>query len=211
MKCRHVQSFFDRMCREGDRFDRPDIVAHVKQCGRCGRDYEKWCGIARKLEGVPALDAPPALYGRVMRAIEAQHAGAGAWLRWKPLPYCAVFAALMLIAATYLFIGMPWIAYRQSPVISSTSGAAPAEVMAHFEIYLAGARRVALVGDFNGWDLDKHLLTKSDADTWKIDLPIKKGCYQYLFLIDGTQWKTDPCRALQVPDGFGGINTVIEL
>ncbi len=215
MKCASVIPFFDRMYREGERFDRPDIIAHIKQCGRCGNSYKQWCSIAGKLEGAPALDAPPALYGRVMRAIEVrQHTGAFTWwfpLQWRALSYGASFAAVLLIAALTFFIATPRTVDQHAPVISSTSQSVPAEVMAHFEISLANVQQVALVGDFNGWDTDKNLLTRTTAATWKIDLPIAKGSYQYLFLIDGTLWKTDPTRETRVPDGFGGFNTVIEL
>lgn len=214
MKCSHVQPYFDRMYREADTFDRPDIAAHVRQCNRCSGDYAKWCGIARKLGDAPALEAPPALHGKVMRAIEAHPAGTRAWwvpLQWKLPPYGPAFAAVLLVAAISLFIAMPRICNRQTPVVSSGSDGVTAEVMVHFEITLANARQIAVVGDFNGWEVDKHLLTRTDTDTWKIDLPIPKGCYQYQFLVDGTQWRTDPCRAPNVPDGFGGFNTVIEL
>jgi hypothetical protein len=215
MKCASAESFFDRMYREGDRFDRPDIVAHIRQCDRCGSAYKQWCSIAGKLEGAPALDAPPALYGRVMGAIEVQqHTGAFTWLfplQWKALSYGASFAAVLLIAALSFFIATPRTIDQHAPIISSTSPNAPAEVMAHFEISLDDARQVAVVGDFNGWETDKNLLTKTGDNTWKIDLPIAKGSYQYLFLVDGARWKNDPARKMRVPDGFGGFNTVVEL
>jgi hypothetical protein len=215
MKCAAAKLFFDRMYREGNRFDRPDIIAHVNQCGRCRRDYEQWCGIARKLEDAPAPLVPPALYSNVLRAIGAQK-GNGRIMRfplqWKMLPYGIASAALLLIAAISFVIVQPRIDRRHMAVITPESPAAPVtEVMTHFEISLTDARRVALVGDFNAWNRERHLLVKKDADTWEIDLPIPKGCYQYLFLVDGEQWETDPSRAQHVPDGFGGLNTVIEL
>lgn len=215
MNCSRVQSFFDRMYREGDAFDLPDVTAHVRQCSRCGREYEQWCGIARKLGDEPALDAPPVLYGKVIRELEVLRAGTSrTWwfpLQWRLLPYGPVYAVMLLIAAISLFVTMPRIAKRQLPAVSAEKAEIAPEVMVHFEISLSDARQVALVGDFNDWNVDTNLLTRTETDTWKIDLPIPKGSYQYLFLIDGTHWKTDPGRTESVPDGFGGFNTVIDL
>ncbi len=212
MNCDRVRSFFDRIYREKERFDRSDVLTHIKQCEECARVYERWCDIARTLESALQLDPPPALYGTVMRAISRPSMKSRAPLfrmLWKPLPYGAACAALFLCVFFYFYSIGPQTVSRTPPVSSSSTG--PEEVTAHFEITSAGARRVALVGDFNGWDTERHTLTKTDEDTWKIDLRIPKGCYQYLFLVDGMEWKTDSCRTELVPDGFGGFNTVIEL
>lgn len=47
--------------------------------------------------------------------------------------------------------------------------------------------------------------------TWTIDLRVPKGSYQYLFLVDGKEWRADPLNTHQVPDGFGGINSEVTI
>ena len=74
-----------------------------------------------------------------------------------------------------------------------------------------GAESPSLIGDFNGWDTDKHQLVRGENGLWSIDLPMKKGCYQYLFYVDGATWQIDPTGKATAPDGFGGYNTVTEL
>jgi hypothetical protein len=214
MKCTRVQSFFDQMYREGDRFEHPDIVAHVKQCPTCLRNYEQWCGIAREFGTAPVLDPPPELYGKVMRAVEEHNAGAsGLWwpVHCKTLSYSALSFAVLLIVAVTFFGGTPQIPDRTMPANALASKALSTYIPVHFEISITNARQVALVGDFNSWDKEKNILTKTEPTTWAIDLPLPKGSYQYLFLIDGKEWRNDPTGATNIPDGFGGYNSVMEL
>jgi hypothetical protein len=74
----------------------------------------------------------------------------------------------------------------------------------------AGARGVALVGDFNGWDSTATPMAKRGADgTWTAELPLVPGVHTYAFVVDGERWLVDPL-APQVPDeGFGPANAVV--
>lgn len=78
-----------------------------------------------------------------------------------------------------------------------------------FSIKDRNAKKVSLVGSFNGWDADKDPLVGPDEDgMWSITLPLVDGRYEYLFLIDREKWVPDP----DVPfmdDGLGGRNSVI--
>ena len=217
MKCAYVESFFDRVYRDGPAFDREDITAHITRCEHCRRRYEQWRRIAETLEDAPALEAPPAFYTRVMQSVAEQKKTSEKreWLlQWHPYPIPAVAATLLI----FLFIGIP-VLFHHPPVSNqmvgretvSASPTAPELIIAHFEIASASARKVALVGDFNGWDTGKHQLIRKKDGTWTIDLPIRKGAYQYLFYIDDKRWQPDPHRKQTVPDGFGGYNTVIKL
>lgn len=74
----------------------------------------------------------------------------------------------------------------------------------------AGARAVALVGDFNGWDAAATPMARSGHDAaWTAQLPLAPGRHVYAFVIDGTRWLVDP-MAPQVPDAdLGPANAVI--
>ena len=76
-----------------------------------------------------------------------------------------------------------------------------------------GAEQVAVVGDWNGWDADRHLMHDRDRDgVWELRLKLKEGGeYQYQFLINGKKWIPDPKAPLKVEDGFGGTNSILDI
>jgi chromosome partitioning protein len=71
------------------------------------------------------------------------------------------------------------------------------------------ARRVQLVGDFNGWALDGSDMTLTGA-IWNITLKLPPGRYRYRYVIDGT-WRSDPMNAEVEPSPYGEDNSVIEV
>lgn len=74
------------------------------------------------------------------------------------------------------------------------------------------AASVAIVGDFNDWNDRSHLLQRAaDSDLWTTTVPLKKGMYEYMFVVDGTQWIADPLASRFRDDGFGNKNAVLEL
>lgn len=75
------------------------------------------------------------------------------------------------------------------------------------------AEVVVVVGDWNNWDPQvQHLAKNNGDDTWSIMMELERGKeYRYQFVIDGEQWIPDPNAYLQVDDGFGGKNSVLEM
>lgn len=77
-----------------------------------------------------------------------------------------------------------------------------------------GQHTVLLSGSFNGWaaTADKADVLKDVAGngTWSIDKKLAAGVYQYKFIVDG-KWMADKSNPNQVPDGYGGTNSVIEV
>jgi len=75
------------------------------------------------------------------------------------------------------------------------------------------ATSVAVVGDFTDWGQAPLPLQKlPESNTWSLTMEFPfKGVYVYKFLVDGENWLPDPeCDNLQ-PDGFGGLNTRLNL
>ncbi|MFH1288480.1 MAG: isoamylase early set domain-containing protein [bacterium] len=70
---------------------------------------------------------------------------------------------------------------------------------------------ISLAGDFNGWDTKVMMLNLTDNNKWTINVPLKKGRYQYMFVIDGGKWMPDPAAKRLIADGFGGENSLLEL
>lgn len=54
------------------------------------------------------------------------------------------------------------------------------------------AEQVTIVGDFNDWAEDTHVLRKLKSGEFKIDLDLPIGQkYQYRYLVDGENWVND--------------------
>lgn len=54
------------------------------------------------------------------------------------------------------------------------------------------ARRVAVVGDFNGWRSDATpLVREAGTSRWSVTLALRDGEHRYAFVVDGTRWVPD--------------------
>jgi len=75
------------------------------------------------------------------------------------------------------------------------------------------ARSVTVAADWNQWRPETHPLTDEDGDgVWEIHLRLQRGRdYQYQFVIDGSQWVADPGARVQIDDGFGGVNSLLNI
>jgi len=54
------------------------------------------------------------------------------------------------------------------------------------------SKKVAVVGDFNAWNSEKHPMKKTKDGKYKctVDLPLGKE-YQFRYLLDETRWEND--------------------
>ncbi len=83
-------------------------------------------------------------------------------------------------------------------------------IPALFRLEAPDAKRVSVVGTFNGWDPQAHPLRGPDRHgVWSLSLPLSPGRYRYLFVVDGVRWVTDPTAVASEEDGFGGHNSVL--
>lgn len=89
------------------------------------------------------------------------------------------------------------------------------------------ANSVTLVGDFNSWNDGAHRLERSPGGLetvwvdgakrevqveagWEINTQFNPGRYLYKYVIDGN-WQPDPTHQNREADGYGGLNSVIEI
>ena len=86
-------------------------------------------------------------------------------------------------------------------------------VVVRFELVAPEAGSVSLVGDFNDWDDERHMLRDRDQDgVWEIEVPLQRGnVYTYNFLINGNEWIPDPSAVNHIEDPFGGEKSVLNL
>jgi len=77
-----------------------------------------------------------------------------------------------------------------------------------FVLIAPDAKRVAVVGDFNGWDASANPMTTRTPDgQWTVFVPLQPGLHQYSFVVDGDHFLADPSAPLAPDDGFGASRT----
>jgi hypothetical protein len=171
---------------------------------------EPFPGLASLRETAP----PPSLVPAVMRRIaEPRPFSLWAWLR-NPrelrvtplgLAGAAALVALVMVGAGGVRSHRPATTVASAPVVD------PDTVMVRFVLVAKGARQVSLAGDFNAWQPEGTVLENADGQgTFVATVPLKRGNYEYMFLVDG-QWVTDPNAAEHRPDGFGRRNGILRL
>ena len=193
-------------------------------------DYDEWERmIAAFRQSAPrSTGAPPWLEQKVMAEIESlPEAGPFArlmqWLvrpapiRVPPLAGLAVAAGLALLLALPRGGGVNGPEGTGTPV-DGAGGVLPVEggtqpvgavVYVQFVLEAPGASSVAVAGDFSEWE-PAYTLEDVDGDgVWTGRVPVEPGVHSYMFLIDGTQWQTDPRAERYSDDGFGNRNAVL--
>jgi hypothetical protein len=73
----------------------------------------------------------------------------------------------------------------------------------------APAEVVYLAGSFNQWQPRLTPMTPdADKRVWTLTLNLPAGAHQYKFVVNGTDWRTDP-TAPAIDDGNGNLNSVV--
>jgi hypothetical protein len=95
-----------------------------------------------------------------------------------------------------------------APVASTPKERVIKEVKIFF--YYPPAHKVAVTGDFNDWNLDGvPMRAAGKPGMWTADLKVPPGVYSYNFIVDGEILLPDPDSPNQMPDGYGGTNSVL--
>lgn len=83
-----------------------------------------------------------------------------------------------------------------------------------FFYYDAEAKRVSVIGEWNGWKPSAHRL-RDHAGVWQISIPRPgRGIYAYKFLVERetqTLWVGDPENLHSIPDGAQGFYSQLEI
>ncbi|QRR02011.1 isoamylase early set domain-containing protein [Dyadobacter sandarakinus] len=75
------------------------------------------------------------------------------------------------------------------------------------------AKQVALVGEFNDWNIDEAIALKKQKDgSFKTTLELASGEYQFRYVLDGEKWENDWEADKYVPAGVDATeNSVVVL
>lgn len=166
--------------------------------------------LERWLAQAPML-APSARFRTgVMRAIEARsERWTAKWcravfepriLRWN---FAGATAAAVLLGLG-VSLGLSWVVPEAPSAVDGRAGL----VTVRFEADLPQARAVAVIGDFSRWRSPVSL--RRDADgVWRTEVALPPGSYEYVFVVDGDRWVSDPRADYRRQDGFGNNNAVV--
>ena len=80
-----------------------------------------------------------------------------------------------------------------------------------FVLEAPGATSVSVAGDFSGWEAQHTLVDPEGDGVWTARIPVEPGVHEYMFVLDGSDWVTDPAAELRVDDGFGQENAVLAI
>ena len=175
-----------------------------------------WEALLGEMQRTAVAGAPAWLEGGVIRALADEPRSpmygettsawrrAGDWLtrprviRVAPAPAFAAFALLLLMAA------FPWLR-GSSPALADDT------VYVQLFLEAPAASSVAIAGDFNGWSPTINLEDRDGDGVWSGRLAVPPGIYEYMFVLDGSRWVTDPHAEWYSDDGFGNRNAVLAI
>ncbi len=164
----------------------------------------EWAGSA--LRRAPAsTDGMAELLARIARE-PAHDATARGWRRWFTLP---VLVTASVALAAGIGLGLSW---REGRAPGGTTGALAASVLrpVRFVYVSPGARTVALVGEFNGWNPGATPMRRvSSGKVWVTSVDLPPGRHLYAFVVDDSTWVSDPQAPLAPEDWFGARNSVL--
>ena len=155
--------------------------------------------------------APSALRTAVMQEIAEARKPVWArviswWVRPHPVQVRPALAGLALAAVVAFVALLPGSERGAADAVEADA----AEVVTRFVFVAPEAASVTVTGDFASWSqqgIELHDLRGTGV--WTTDVPLPPGVYQYTFIVDGTEWRTDPTAVSQVDDGFGRVNSVV--
>lgn len=193
------------------------------------RDDEFIEQVADELRGPVPVSA--SFDARVMRAVRAfplhrpsssGPSSRGMWARLtapraivvRPLSAGLIAACLLALAG----VGMLHVAgalRAAAKPLSSVSFAAAGKPVAtqrvQFVLVAPDAKKVAVVGDFNGWDASHaaYQAKHRGGGVWSVTAPIPVGHHRYSFVVDDSLWVADPTAPRAADNDFGLPNSAM--
>jgi hypothetical protein len=159
---------------------------------------------ARALAGTPAA---PGLSRRIMaiirRPLESPVARLRRWLT-SPQPVTLSLRPAYSLVVVVLLAALLWRGLGPAPMLGAHEG------VAQFVARFPEAHSVAVVGAFNDWRPEATPLADDDHDgVWDARVILPTGQHEYMFVVDGERWVSDPLAGRYVADGFGRQNAVL--
>lgn len=156
--------------------------------------------------------APAWIAPRVLRQIEQEEAGPSGWeewVRWAFVPLAAAALLLVLWTQPWQHLDTPSVGGERPRAGQQQDGTTREDGETHFRLEAPDADRVAVAGSFTDWRPDLELEDPDGDGVWTGSAPLEAGVHQYMFVVNGERWMTDPNADRYVADGFGNRNAVV--
>jgi hypothetical protein len=179
--------------------------------------------IAKELRGSsPKLNK--SFDDRVMSAVRSlpRHARLTLWSRItaprtvtvKPLGWSLLAASVALFAIFGVNRAVDDVAVASKPIVTamfpkSVVPKPPQRVQ--FVLVAPDAKKVAVVGDFNGWDMShaSYQAQHRGGGVWSVTAPVPVGHHRYSFVVDDSVWVADPMAPRIMDNDYGVANSAI--
>ena len=183
-------------------------------------DNVKIRDVARALREPVRVDA--SFNERVMRVVRElpKHSRLSFWRRWamprtitvRPLAASLVAASLVVFALVGLWHVSDDLDRAAKPIAKAIfpPKVAPDQHV-QFVLVAPDAKKVAVVGDFNGWD-PSHSAYQAQhrgGGVWSVMASVPVGHHRYSFVVDDSLWVADPTAPRVVDNDFGTTNSAI--
>ncbi|HVX39685.1 MAG TPA: isoamylase early set domain-containing protein [Gemmatimonadaceae bacterium] len=178
--------------------------------------------IARGLRGpVPVSSG---VDDRVMAAVRRmpRHSRSGLWARLTtprtitvtPLTWGLLAASVLLFAGIGIVREYEVLDRAAAPLASALFPKPAQPVRAQpvqFVLVAPGAKKVAVAGDFNGWDPthEAYQAKQRGGGVWSVTAPVPPGHHRYSFVVDDSVWVADPTAPRALDDDYGMPNSAI--
>jgi hypothetical protein len=163
------------------------------------------------------------LDARIMRAVRElpRHARASLWSRLTtprrvtimPLSWgvlAASLAVFALLGAAHAYQDVHRAAAPIAKALFPKSNKPQAAQRVQFVLVAPDAKKVAVVGDFNGWDASHaDFQATHNGGVWSVTAKVPVGHHRYSFLVDDSLWVADPSAPRAADNDFGVPNSAI--
>lgn len=162
---------------------------------------------AQALAAVPQASVAARVMAEVRRPAAPRASAGTRWLQWLTERHAVTisFRPAWSLALAAVLAAVAIIPSRgPGPVLGEQEG------IAQFVGRFPGARSVEVVGSFTDWQPGAVVLRDEDHDgIWRGTVVLPVGQHEYMFVVDGERWVTDPLAGRYVDDGFGRMNALL--
>lgn len=167
----------------------------------------------------------PSFDDRVMAAVRRlpKHARFNLWSRLtsptrvtiKPLTWGLLAATLLLFAALGTRTAVRGATNAAKPIATAlfphVGAKKSQDLPIQFVLVAPDAKKVAVVGDFNGWDVShaSYQAQHRGGGVWSVTAALPAGHHRYSFVVDDSVWVADPIAPRAVDPDFGMTNSAI--
>lgn len=176
--------------------------------------------IARELRKPVTVSA--SFDARVMRAVRElpKHARRRLWSRLtsprtvtvKPLQWgllAASIALFALLGAAHASADINRVAKASASAFKGKASSPDQRIQ--FVLVAPDAKKVSVVGDFNGWDTQHvgYQAQHRGGGVWSVTAQVPVGHHRYSFVVDDSLWVADPTAPRVVDNDFGVTNSTM--